>query len=193
MRRQAAPGLPGRLQESPQALCPPPGSSPLQPCRSESSAQRTQRGSRRAEAPWLGLSGGASHRPRLAPLSQLAVQAGRHAGRRKKARRSPARAVDGPTDEPAPRPSEPRIDVGDRWISRAQSCASSVDLSWASSTVAAGPREALETCGEPRHNPPLLHTEKGVFPRPWTAHKPPRSLELRLLEGPSIHLQSPPL
>lgn len=87
----------------------------------------------------------------------------------------------------------PAIPVGDPWISRAQACASGVHFSWASSGLGGTPRGALETCGERRRNPPLLHTEKGVFPRPWTAHKPPRSLELRLLEGLSVHLQSPPL
>lgn len=85
------------------------------------------------------------------------------------------------------------IPVGDPWISRAQPCASDVDLWWASTRLGGTAQGALETCGERRQNPPLLHTEKAFFPRPWTAHKPPRSLELRLLEGLSVHLQSPPL
>ena len=62
--------------------------------------------------------------------------------------------------------------VDNPWIHRGSDGGDPVDPSWADRSLSETRREPLDARGEEARSPRLVHSENGVFPKPWTAHKP---------------------
>ena len=105
--------------------------------------------------------------------------------------RDPVRGLSRAVVEAPSSPNPGLRGVDNPWIHRGPDGGDPVDPSWVDRGLLEDAGEPLDGRGERARSPRPVHSENGVFPRPWTAHKPPRSLELRLAEAPPSTAERP--